>query len=407
MSVVERKVMHEVRKYLTSPEAIVVTGMRRVGKTTLMEQVQRELRERHTISNILSLDLENPANQRYFDEENYDAIWYIFEKLGLRSAERAFVFLDEVQYVAAIPSVVKYLSDHRDVKFFLTGSASFYIKNTFTQSLAGRKVIFELFPFDFSEFLALKGAPDRIPEQVENVGLHSHFTKWYREFIEFGGFPGVIAKGSHEEKQKALDDILTSYYQKDVLAFGDFQNNHAVRDLIFLLLQRVGSRVEEQKLASELKISRATVKDYLAFLEATYMFQFVRPFSKSPDVEIRKAKKVYCIDSGLVQQFGKVDFGSVFENAVYHQLHLQSKNIHYYQRKSGEEIDFIADERSAYEVKVHAASRDRVTLEKLAGDIGIRESNIVSFEYAPDANPVYGFASGEIRKTNLLTPITT
>lgn len=391
MALVERKLMNEIRKYLVSPEAVVVTGMRRVGKTTLMEQVQRELRERHNISNILSIDLENPASQRYFDEGDYDAIWYTFEKLGLRSTERAFVFLDEVQYVAAIPSVVKYLSDHRDVKFFLTGSASFYIKNTFTQSLAGRKVVFDLFPFDFSEFLALKGAPDRIPEQVGNAGLHSHFTQWYREYIEFGGFPGVIMKDSHEEKRKALDDILTSYYQKDVLAFGDFQNNQAVRDLIFLLLQRVGNRVEEQKLASELKITRATVKQYLAFLEATYMFQFIRPFSKSPDVEIRKAQKVYCIDSGLVQQFGKVEFGSVFENAVYHQLRLRSERVQYYQRKSGEEIDFIANERSAYEVKLRASSRDRAALEKLTGDIGIHDVRIISFEYAPDANPVYGF----------------
>ncbi len=391
MQVVERKLMQEIRKYLTSPEAVVVTGMRRVGKTTLMEQVQAELREQHNISNILFLDLENPASQRYFDEENYDAIWYTFEKLGLRSTERAFVFLDEVQYVAAIPSVVKYLADHRDVKFFLTGSASFYVKNTFTQSLAGRKVIFELFPFDFSEFLALKGVPDRIPEVVGNAGLHSHFTKWYREYVEFGGFPGVIVKESHEEKQRALDDILTSYYQKDVLAFGDFQNNQAVRDLIFLLLQRVGNRVEEQRLASELKITRPTVKDYLAFLEATYMFQFIRPFSKSPDVEIRKAQKVYCIDSGLVQQFGKVAFGSVFENAVYHQLRLRCKRVHYYQRKSGEEIDFITDERSAYEVKMSATLKDRAVLEKLAGDIGTREANVVSFEYVPDVNPVYGF----------------
>lgn len=383
--------MHEIRKYLTSLEAVVVTGMRRVGKTTLMEQVQRDLREQYKISNILFLDLENPVNQRYFDEENYDAIWYTFEKLGLRSTERAFVFLDEVQYVSLIPSVVKYLSDHRNVKFFLTGSASFYIKNTFTQSLAGRKVVFELFPFDFLEFLALKGAPERIPEQVENAGLHSHFTQWYREYVEFGGFPGVIMKDSHEEKQKALDDILTSYYQKDVLAFGDFQNNQAVRDLIFLLLQRVGSRIEEQKLASELKIARTTVKDYLAFLEATYMFQFIRPFSKSPDVEIRKAQKVYCIDSGLVQQFGKIEFGLVFENAVYHQLHLRGDRVHYYQRKSGEEIDFILDERSAYEVKLRATPKDRASLEKLAGDIGIQDAKVVSFEYAPDASPVYGF----------------
>ncbi|MFH1430106.1 MAG: ATP-binding protein [Candidatus Uhrbacteria bacterium] len=390
MALIERKLAKKIRKYLTSPEAVVITGMRRVGKTTLVEQMLDEIRDAHS-DNILTLDLENPVNQQYFDEENYDAIWYTFEKLGMRGDERSFVFLDEVQYVKNIPSVVKYLSDHRDVKFFLTGSASFYIKNTFTQSLAGRKVVFDLFPFDFEEFLALKEMPEQVPEQVKNSALHSHFTQLYREYIEFGGFPMVIQKTSHEEKIKALEDIFTSYYQKDVLAFGDFRNNQAVRDLMLLLMQRIGSKLDETKLAKELGITRPTVKEYLAFLEATYMFQFVRPFTKNPDVEIRSTPKVYCIDSGFVNHFGKLQLGHVFENAIFHQLRVRGEKIQYYQRKSGDEIDFIVNEQHAYEVKTHATPQHQAAFQKLAKSIGMQDTNIVSLEYAPDAEAIYGF----------------
>ena len=151
--IIQRNLYQKIEPYLDSPEAIVVTGMRRTGKTTLMQFIYDKIQS----GNKLILDLENPLNQRYFEEEDFEKIKFNLEILGLNFAKKAYLFLDEVQLIKNLPQAVKYLSDHYKVKFFLTGSSSFYLKNLFSESLVGRKYVFELFPLDFREFLLLKG----------------------------------------------------------------------------------------------------------------------------------------------------------------------------------------------------------------------------------------------------------
>ncbi len=155
-----RTIFQEIKHYLSSPEAIILTGMRRTGKTTLLNLIQGEIPS----ENKLFLDLENPLNRKYFEEENYEKIRASFEFLGLDFNARTYIFLDEIQHVKNLPSIVKYFIDHYKAKFFLTGSASFYLKNLFTESLAGRKIIFELFPLTFREFLIFKKANFKMPD---------------------------------------------------------------------------------------------------------------------------------------------------------------------------------------------------------------------------------------------------
>lgn len=385
----KRKLFTTIIQRLEGPEAIVVTGMRRTGKTVLLRQVFDSIES----SNKVYLDLENPINRKYFEHENYDAIIADLALFGISPAKRAYVFLDEIQQLPTIPSVVKYLSDHYPIKFFLTGSASFYLKNLFSESLAGRKILYELYPVDFDEFLVLKGQMLIPPVQGGTVSeaVHTRFARLYQEYMEFGGFPGVITKETVQEKRESLEDIFTSYFEKEVLQLSDFRNNTVVRDLILLLFQRVGSRIEYQKLSNELGVSRITIKEYMSFLEQTYLFSLIRPLSGSRDREIRGTPKIYCIDSGLVNHFGKVDAGSLIENAIFHQLRAGSRMIHYYRRKNGSEIDFIVDQKKAYEVKRKATPRDLQTLRRLAGDLTIKDSALISYLYTPNLDVTYGF----------------
>lgn len=362
----------------------MVTGMRRVGKTTLLKQVYDSIPS----GNKIFLDLENPVNQKYFEEENYEAIRYQFEVLGISRSERAYIFLDEIQFVKNAPSVVKYLLDHYQFKFFLTGSSSFYLKNLFSESLAGRKIIYELSPLDFEEFLELKGAGLVRGGGKVTEAIYELFSPWYREYVEFGGFPGVVTKTAVEEKKEGLDDIFTAYFNKEVLGIGGFRNNQTVRDLILLLAARVGSRVEVAKLAAELGVTRVSVNDYLAFLEGTYFISLIGRYSTDRDVEARGAKKVYLCDSGLVNHLTRADWGKVFENAVYNQLRTRGE-VKYYQRKSGAEIDFVVD-GSAFEVKMNGDDRDRRKLEERAGELKLGERSLVSFEFTK-AMAKYGF----------------
>src|SRR3990170_2510626 len=266
--IIPREIYQKIKPVIGSSEAIIITGMRRTGKTTLLRFISDHIRS----ENKIFLDLENPVNQKYFQEENYDKVADNLNFLGLNAKQKSYVFLDEIQFVKNIPSVIKYLADHYKIKFFLSGSASFYLKNLFSESLSGRKYLFELFPLDFEEFLWMKNIA-RAPSRAPGISRARHQTwqRHYAEYVAWGGFPAVVLKRTKEEKRRTLEDIFTSYFNKEVGQLGDFKNNRNVRDLILLLLARVGSKLDVQKLSVELGISRATVKDYLAFLEGTYM----------------------------------------------------------------------------------------------------------------------------------------
>jgi predicted AAA+ superfamily ATPase len=383
-----RFIFNEIKRYLASPEAIIITGMRRTGKTSLLRYIYDQIDSKEK----LFLDLENPLNRRYFEEKDYERIKISLEVLGINFRGMSFIFLDEIQFIRNLPSIIKYFIDHYKVKFFLTGSVSFYLKNLFTESLAGRKYIFELFPLSFREFLLFKESPLKIPKKASGItrAAFDSLSTLFDEYLLFGGFPGVVLKSSVEEKKKALDEIFTSFFQLEVLQLGDFRKNEVIRDLMLLLIERIGSKLDIQKLSKELSISRPTLIEYISFLENTYFIKRVKPFSKGKGVEIRKIPKVYVCDTGLTNHFGRPDRGSLFENSVFHSLRLKGE-LNYYQKKSGVEIDFILNKKEAYEVKLNPQKPDLKKLKNIASELNIKEFKIVSKNYSDLRNIVYGF----------------
>jgi predicted AAA+ superfamily ATPase len=383
-----RSVFDEIKRYLDTPEAIVLTGMRRTGKTTLLQFIYENINSK----NKIFLDLENPLNRRYFEVDNYEQIKMSFEVIGIDFTQKAFIFLDEIQFIKNLPSIVKYFADHYQVRFFLTGSASFYMENLFTESLAGRKFIFELFPLSFKEFLTFKEVSLKIPNSSGDVtrAIFDTLSPLYEEYMLFGGFPGVVLKSGAEEKRKALEDIFTSFFQLEVLQLGDFRKNEVLRNLMMLLMQRIGSKLDIQKISRELGVSRQTLNEYVAFLEGTYFIKTVRPFSRGRSTEIRKTPKVYICDTGLANHFARLDTGALFENSIFQNLRLQGE-LSYYQKKTGVEIDFILNKENAYEVKTHPYQSDLKKLSALAQELDIRKYKIVSKNFSDLGNTVYGF----------------
>ncbi|KPJ48357.1 hypothetical protein AMJ40_07640 [candidate division TA06 bacterium DG_26] len=384
----ERDLFGRVEPYVKSSEAIVITGMRRTGKTTSLNY----LFDRIDSENKLMLDLENPLNRRYFEVENYERIKSSFEVLGIDFTRSSYIFLDEIQFVNNLPSVVKYFIDHYGVKFFMTGSASFYLKNLFTESLAGRKYVFEVFPLSFREFLIFKDISLKIPASSQDITqpIFEMISPLYEEYLHFGGFPGVVLKPDVEEKKKALDEIFTSFFQLEVTQVGNFRRNEVVRDLILLLLARIGSKLDIQKLSRELGVSRPTLYGYISFLEGTYFISTVKPLSRRRNAELRKMPKVYVCDSGLANHVARVSEGRLFENTLFQSLRTKGK-VNYYQRKSGVEIDFILNGEKAYEVKVNPTQPEVRRLKSLAQELGLKEFKIVSKNYCSLENAIYGF----------------
>ncbi len=150
--------------------------------------------------------------------------------------------LDEIQYAPNVPSIVKYLYDAAQtagqpgIKFILTGSSSFYLKHLFTESLSGRKVVFEMFPLSFGEFLAFRGVAYRprasLADMVFDPYEYERLKGHYEEYLAHGGLPEVALAPTPETKTEILNDVLSSYINIDIRVLADFQKIAELQQLL-------------------------------------------------------------------------------------------------------------------------------------------------------------------------------
>ena len=386
---IKRSILPSLEKELSTKEVIVLTGMRQTGKTTILKY----LFERTPSTNKVLLDLENPLNRKLFEEEHYDNIWRNVKQLGITNKEKAYFFLDEIQNVRTLPSVVKYLYDHWQVKFILTGSSSYYLKNLFSESLSSRKLVYELFPLTFDEFLIFMGEILVLQSTIEQKAqekseiAYQRKIRFYDEYMRSGGFPAIVLEENPDRRQKLLEQVFTSYFEIDVKSLADVRDSTKLRDLILLLVPRIGSKIDVSKLSSELEVTRETLYNYLAFLERTYIINLLPQYTKSIDRQAAGAKKLYFCDSGLASYLGRLSEGQLFEQSVFQTLRPKD-HLSYFQKKK-KEIDFITSKDIALEVKRTASSHDIAFLKKQSESLGITRSYVVTYFYSklPDTIP--------------------
>lgn len=388
-----RKIYKDLKKHLTSRQVTVLTGMRRTGKTTLVKQLFLEIKS----SNKAYFDLEKVANRDLFFQKNYDNILLDLEQKGIDPQKKMFLALDEIQLLPEIASVIKYLYDHYDIKFIATGSSSYYLKNLFTESLAGRKKIFELFPLDFGEFLVFNNIPYKAMEFTKmkfSPAEYERVKAYYEQYIRFGGFPEVVLEKTIRKKKEILLDIISSYINVDIKSLADFQRDKEIYTLIKMLAARTGTRLDYSKLSRLSGLSRITAQNYLDFFEKTYLIFRVPVHTKNIDREIVKAEKIYFCDNGLLRILADTDSGSKFENAVFNQLRHHGE-IRYWSLKNGREIDFILDEKTALETKETPTDSDKKNLAKLARLAGLKKFRLIGRHSSPRfENYIWG---GDIR----------
>lgn len=379
-----RKLLPELKRHLARKQVTVLTGMRRTGKTTLVHH----LLDGVPSSNKMYIDLELLSNQDLFSVRNYETIIGALEQRGLSFKQKAFIAIDEIQFVKNLPSVLKYLYDHYDIKFIVTGSSSFYMKNFFTESLAGRKKIFELFPLDFGEFLTFKEisySSNKSPKSTFQVAEYDRLSAAYEEFIEYGGFPEVVLAKTIKEKKELLDDTISSYVNVDVASISDFQNRQRIYQLIKLLASRVGSKIDYAKISRLVGVARPTAQNYINLFADTYLVSRLSVYSRNADREIVKAQKLYFCDNGLLGILADVGSGIKFENAVFNQLrHLGL--LQYYALKTGHEIDFILDRKVAFETKETPTEEGLKQLRSLAAKAGIGRNRMIGRHAAKNFN---------------------
>ncbi len=372
-----RKIFPSLLGHLEKKQVTVITGMRRTGKTTLV----KELLASAPSDNKLYIDLERIDNRELFSFKNYDNVLVELNKRGLDAKKKIYIAIDEIQLLPNVVSVIKYLYDHFDIKFLVTGSSSYYLKNLFSESLAGRKQIFELFPLDFREFLDFKQVrygsdnTDWKRQRFDRLEFE-RIRSYYDEFVVYGGFPEVALGQTASDKLELSKDIINSYLNIDVKTLSDFRDEKNIYNLIMLLASRAGTRLDYSKLASVSGLSRQTVLSYVDLFEKTYLLSRVSVFTKNRDKEIVKAQKLYFCDNGLLNVLAEVGSGVQFQNAVFNQIRHKGE-VRYYALKTGREIDFVFNGDLAMEAKETPALQDKLDLSDLSDVAGIKNSVLV------------------------------
>ena len=387
----KRILFNDLVKYFGNKEALVITGMRQVGKTTLLRQVFDWVGD----CPKLWFDFENPLDVKFFEDIDYNNVYKNLEKTAKKSARsRLTVFIDEIQIYPEATKIIKYLIDHYRVKFIVTGSSNYYLKNLFPESLSGRKFLFELPTLSFREYLYFKGKIEEkealtgeISKALRNSDIFNHkkFEADYDDFVHYGGFPAAVLETDFDVKKQILKNIFSSFFEKDLKILSDYKDIQELRDLLLLLAPRIGSLIDVTRLASELGTNRPKIYHYLEFLQGAFVIKLLPRHAKTIDKAVAGGRKAYFSDTGLLQVMGGVNDAQLFENAVINQLFGYGK-VSFYNKRNTAEIDAILDKKIAFEIKLTGTSQDVLRLQKLAADVKIPAQYVISKKFAKGKN---------------------
>lgn len=386
----KRYLFNDLLKYLDHKNALIITGMRQVGKTTLMKQLYAEIN-----GPKLWYDFENPLDLLHFENINYDAVYEVLKNEAGARKERLYVFIDEIQNFPDITKIIKYHIDKYNVKYVVTGSSNYYLKNLFPESLSGRKFLFVLPPLSFNEYLFFNDKTD-IAEQRTSLDFKSsyrlmdykRFETDYHLFLEYGSFPEVVTTEDSVTKKLILKNIFASFFEKDIKILSDIKDIRELRDLILMLVPRTGNILDVTKLSNELGINRVKIYNYLELLQGVFFIKLIPKFSKSIDRTVAGGRKIYFSDTGLLNIIGKVNDGQLFENAVANQLSFYG-DLFYYNKRSISEIDFILNKEISFEVKLKSTVNDLKNLEKNTSELGLTEYYLVSKSFSETERTIF------------------
>ncbi len=342
-----RERLAEVERAAPLPHAVVISGLRRAGKSTLLAQMAPKL----GWDQFYYLNFED---DRFlgFQAEDANAVYQILVELF---GERKTFIVDEIQNIPEWERFVRRFMD-MGFKFYITGSNASLLSRELGSRLTGRYVPIELFPFSFAEFMRFRdyALPDTARMTTADKGL---LRRHLDEYLEFGGIPEPLKYPDLPLLRILYDDVI----YRDIAVRYSIAEVGALKELAFYLLSNPSSLVSYNKLRQHLHLGSVnTVKNYVEYLENSWLIFTVNVYDYSVKRQQIAPKKVYCIDAGLANSIGfafSANAGKLLENLVFLALRRRTKEIYYYVSPSGYEVDFYLPEtRELFQVAQNIAS---------------------------------------------------
>ncbi len=389
MSII-RDLTIKIKKYFNNDDILLLVGSRQAGKTTILKQLQSFLEKKDKTNYFLNL--EDPDYLELLNKSPKN----LFKIFTIDLNEKNFLIIDEIQYLDNPTNFLKYFWDEykKKIKIIASGSSAFYMDKKFKDSLVGRKKIFNVKTLSFKEFLRFKDKNKLAQKNFNKLSLSEKekITFYFQEYLIYGGYPRVVLSPINQKKD-ILRDIAYSYIKKDVYE-SNIKQDEVFYKLFKILAAQTGNLVNASELSNTLDVSKTLIDNYLYIMQKSFHINIVKPFHSNIRKELTKMPKVYFSDLGLRNFFvsnfkpltKRQDKGKILENASFRQLleKYHKDKIKFWRTSDQKEIDFVVNNKKAFEVKSNPKSIKKSSYKKFQKEYPNIQLSIVSSDINKD-----------------------
>ncbi len=347
----------EIARKAQTGEIVVLQGVRRSGKSTLLiNEMKRLTAEGCDTRNILYVNFEDPRFTGHLDLDLMDLIKETYLEFVVPN-KKPYFFFDEIQNIPAWEKWVLKEYATKSAHLYATGSSSSLLSREIGTVLSGRYLDVVVFPLSFQEFLIFNGVS--ITTKAERISRKTEINRAFRKFIDRGGFPKMVELNDEESQLDLLKSYFDSILLRDIVARHKLTSYHVLEKMATFLMANASSLNSINKLKNFLGISFDKARDYCGFLEESYLIFQLHRFSWSIKNQLTNVRKFYTVDTGLANcvsfQIGSRQ-GQNLENIVYIELARRGLEIFYYKTSSDREVDFLVKKGAIIEELIQVSS---------------------------------------------------
>ncbi len=369
----------DIKKYVEKRQILLIWGLRRVGKTTVLYQLISEILKKTDKKRVFYFSFDEIAFDLKDVLEGYQKL--ILNKTFEETKERIYIFLDEIQKVHDWENKLKtYYDLYPNVKFFISGSASVALRKRSKESLAGRILDFLIKPLPFGEFLEMSGKDLAKIKESPDLWKRELLPLFYR-YIKYGMFPELVAEEDEEFARKyILNNVIDRIIYKDLPEEFEIKDVELLKTLVYLLGKNPGMIVNYKAIAKDLGRDQRTISNYFEYLEFGLLVKFVFNYRGSPLASARKLKKAYFSTPNIAFAFNQ-EIERILPAMLENLVSSETDAKMFY--RNGFEIDFIIPENGKLDaIEVKKTEKDIKQVKKLKEKFGdrVRHAVIVDTE---------------------------
>lgn len=329
----DRTQSEQIKKFAGDPSIVIITGMRRTGKSTIQRLFQKEYLESDYYFNF------DDERLIHFKLEHFQMLLEtLIEVFGSQST----YYFDEIQNIEGWERFVRRLYES-GTKIFITGSNAKLLSKELGTHLTGRTIQVEIYPLSFKELMQYKH-PEILEEKILSTEHRGLLLRSFADYFEYGGIPEY----TKFRKQEYLKDLYEGILYRDIVARHKINQEKSLLEMIYYFASNIGKEFNYSKLAKLVGLNSSnTVSSYCTYLEQCYLCFFLCRYSHSLKKQILYNKKCYMIDPALIRLVGfrvSEDKGRILENIVFLHLKMEGKEVYFHKEKK--ECDFLVREKN-------------------------------------------------------------